>query len=267
MDYQAYVLDIDGTLIEGMKVLPGAIELITRLRSQEKQILLVTNSPLLNKTEIRGKLKRLGIKVNEEEILTPIDGLLYYLEQKSNRDGAILSMTDPLIVKELIKNNIDCFLPTEWDQLSPISHVLVGMHDTLTYQDLVIGLKALDQGGELLGMNADLFCPIDGGRKPDSGAIISCLELTSGKCCTFVGKPTIWMQHIIREHLQYDVKDSLFVGDSLLTDIKIGAELNMDTLLVKTGVQSFANGINKQIRPKYELPTLEHALKRMECQI
>ncbi|WP_062051405.1 HAD hydrolase family protein [Bacillus sp. JCM 19034] len=73
--YQTFILDIDGTLIRGDEVLPGAKELLILLRQQQKQIILATNNPADSHLQIFERLMKMGLLINKHEIVTPIDAI------------------------------------------------------------------------------------------------------------------------------------------------------------------------------------------------
>ena len=81
-DYQTFIFDMDGTLIEGDTVLPGTLDLLHDLRNHKKQILLATNCPRWSKQSLAERLQQLGIAVFPHEIVTPVDALAAYFENE-----------------------------------------------------------------------------------------------------------------------------------------------------------------------------------------
>ena len=68
-----FVFDMDGTLYLGDRVLPGAAELICRLRALGGSILFFTNNASHNPSFYYNKLKRMGFDPREGEVLTSGD--------------------------------------------------------------------------------------------------------------------------------------------------------------------------------------------------
>ncbi|MDZ5473292.1 HAD-IIA family hydrolase [Bacillus sp. 31A1R] len=234
--YGTYIFDIDGTLIRGNEALLGAVETLKHLRETNTQILLVTNNPAETKGEISKRLNQIGFEIRKQEIITPIDALKIYFQ---NHQPTILAITNNSIKEEM--RNLGWQVVSEYTNSLPISYVLMGMSQEITYKDFVEGVRALDNGASLLGMNPDLFCPTQEGRVPDTGALLSCLELSTGQKATIVGKPTKWMRRAILSAIHHPVSQSVFIGDSPYTDLAMGVELGMDTVLLHTGITKYKN--------------------------
>lgn len=65
------LIDLDGVLYQGAKVIPGAAEVIQWIEDQSIPHLFVTNTTSLPRKKIVEKLISLGFKVAEKSILTP----------------------------------------------------------------------------------------------------------------------------------------------------------------------------------------------------
>ncbi len=252
--YQTYIFDIDGTLIRGKQVLPGVIPFLDYLRSHNKQLIFATNNPVETKESIHRRLWNLGIIQSVTEIITPIDAIHTYLLTEKKVSN-IMAITSEEIKEELGRLGWDAIGQHGGNQ-TDVSHVIVGMNPDLTYKSLSHGLKAIDHGAVLIGLNPDFYCPTEDGRIPDTGSLLACLELASGTKGLIMGKPTKWMQQSIKRINKHEDSLSIVIGDSPYTDIKLGMEMGMDTLLLNTGLRSFDKK-KVEITPTYILDTLE----------
>ncbi len=261
-DYQTFIFDMDGTLIEGDTVLPGTLDLLHDLRNHKKQILLATNCPRWSKQSLAERLQQLGIAVFPHEIVTPVDALAAYFENEFSSVRLLGLIAQP-VAEELRSLGFHLVEPEKW-QGKQVSHVLLGMYEELTYKHLCLALKALDQGACLMAMNPDRFGPVPGGRIPDSGALAACLELSSGQKAVFLGKPSPWIQRAIKDRLQSSVDACLLIGDSPYTDIQIGETLGMDTVLLRSGIGSFVED-DLGVKPTYRFPTLDAFYHEYRC--
>lgn len=257
-DFEIIIFDIDGTLISGDQVLPGSIEFIKQLRDLQKKILLVTNNPMETKQMICTRLMRMGLLFEEHELVTPLDAITHFLKS-SHQPIRIFSLANAAVTEELNKRGIAIY--SSRDDSIHYSHVLVGMNHELTYAQLMIGLQIIDQGAELVGLNSDPFCPTEFGRKPDTGSIIALLETASGQKGVHIGKPTQWMQMAIQSQINTSPEKCLFIGDSPFTDIKIGQEMGMKTILIRSNAFSAViEGLPTYIYPNLT-PLLNQQLK------
>lgn len=69
-DGRGYLFDLDGTLVQGNRVLPGAKELLEALASRGDPYAVITNNTAFSRKDHARRLKRLGLPVSEEQILT-----------------------------------------------------------------------------------------------------------------------------------------------------------------------------------------------------
>jgi ribonucleotide monophosphatase NagD (HAD superfamily) len=67
--YDAYIFDLDGTIYLGDALLPGAADVITRIRSQGRRTLFLSNNPTRTRPEYAAKLTRLGIPTVETDVV------------------------------------------------------------------------------------------------------------------------------------------------------------------------------------------------------
>src|SRR5690606_33207869 len=218
------------------------------------QVLFATNNPAATQTIIASNLQRLGLLAYPEEVITPIDAVHIFLEQEE-KPLSILGLINPLVSAELVKRGWQVTPAPEGKLFKRYSHLLLGMNQALTYQDLAIGLKHLDKGSKLLVLNPDLFCPVPDGRIPDSGALSSVFEICTGREGIVVGKPTQWMQQAIESKLSAPPTQCIFIGDSPFTDIKMGLAMGMDTLFLQSGVSLFVKPPH-DVQPTYSFTNL-----------
>lgn len=96
---------------------------------------------------------------------------------------------------------------------------------------------------------------------PATGALISPIEIATGKKAYFVGKPNpLMLRHGLRL-LGCHSADIAFIGDRMDTDIIAGIECNIDTVLVLSGVTAKEEISNFPYRPKYVLNGVGDLLK------
>lgn len=65
-----FVLDLDGTIYLGDRLLPGAAEFITTAKEKGRRVLFFTNNTSRSPMEYVERLSRMGIPVTREDILT-----------------------------------------------------------------------------------------------------------------------------------------------------------------------------------------------------
>ena len=83
--FKTFIFDLDGTKWDWEKIFPGVEETISELREKGKQILFVTNNSLLTRRGLVKKLKRMGIEVKENELITSCRVICEYLKNKPKK--------------------------------------------------------------------------------------------------------------------------------------------------------------------------------------
>lgn len=68
-DFDAFLIDLDGVVYVGDTPVPGAGDAVRALRAVGKHLLFLPNDPRSSREEYAAKLRRLGVEVQEPEIL------------------------------------------------------------------------------------------------------------------------------------------------------------------------------------------------------
>ena len=132
-------------------------------------------------------------------------------------------------------------------------YVVVGETSTYSFEKIEKAVNLVRNGAKLIGANPDITGPTEKGIMPATGALISPIEIATGKKAYFVGKPNpLMLRHGLKK-LGCHSQDIAFVGDRMDTDIIAGIESNVDTVLVLSGVTAMEDIDRYPYRPKYIL--------------
>ena len=69
-DKKGFICDMDGVIYHGNKILPGVKEFVNWLQTENKSFLFLTNSSERSPMELRQKLQRMGLDVDEKHFYT-----------------------------------------------------------------------------------------------------------------------------------------------------------------------------------------------------
>lgn len=234
-DYKGYLFDIDGTIVLGDILIPGAKEKIEELRECGKKIGFYTNNSSKNPKSYIGKFKKLGIEVELKEIITAGAVLADYLV--NNCKNKKIFMVGTKDFKEYCKGMGIKILDEEDEfDFSEIEIVVVTLDSELNYKKLEIACKLLHGDVEYLAANEDLVYPVEAGVfLPDCRAICNIIELCTKKIPKYFGKPKKVMLDYALRNLNLSKEETVIVGDRLYTDIASGYTNGCDTILVLTG--------------------------------
>ncbi len=249
--HDGYVFDLDGTLYVGDDQVPGAAEAIAGLRAGGARIAFLTNKPLEAPIDYARKLRRLGIPVDDDEIVSSTDALVRYLSQHA--EGArIYAIAEPLVIGILTGAGFEMTADPDTTDV-----VVVSFDRTFDYEKLRTGFLAVRAGARIVATNPDPYCPTPDGGLPDCGAILAALEVATGADAeAVVGKPSPYMAAAVLDRLGTDPSRTLLVGDRLGTDIRMARAAGMRAALVMTGVTTTAELEGAEDRPDFVLQSV-----------
>jgi NagD protein len=249
--YGGYLLDLDGTIYRGDRLLPGAREAVEALRAAGAGLLFLSNKPIETRADYARTLTRLGLPTRDDEVLNSGLVMADYL-QRHARGARLFVIGERPLVEEMRAAGFEVT-----EDPSRIDVVVIAFDRTFDYRKLDIALQASKRGARLVATNPDRTCPVDGGEIPDCAAMIGAVEGATGRRVeAIVGKPSPLMIEAALARLGgRPASEVLMVGDRLETDIQMGNRAGMDTALVLTGVTRREEVAGSAWRPTH---VLEH---------
>ena len=237
-DKKGFICDMDGVIYHGNFLLPGVKEFLNWLNANGKKFLFLTNSSERSPRELQMKLARLGLDVPEEHFYTSALATATFLSAQRPGCSAYV-IGEPGLINALYN--------------AGITMNEVGETRSYNFEKLERAIHLVQKGARLIGTNSDLTGPVEGGIVPATRALISPIELATGKQAYFVGKPNpLMMRHALKQ-LGTSREDTAIIGDRMDTDIVAGIETELDTVLVLSGVTSREMLGNFPYCPKYVL--------------
>lgn len=233
-DFRAYLLDLDGVIYRGERLLPGARALVDWLDASGRKALYLSNNSVQTPAEVAAKLAHLGMPRPEERTLTAGDAAVRAIAERFP-SGRVYVLGLPSIERLAA----DAGLRVVWHAAAdgPIPDVvLVALDRSLTYDRLKRGLQAILSGAAFYAVNRDPRLPVEDGFEPGTGSIATALEYASGLRAEIVGKPAPGIVQQAMRSLGVSPDETLLVGDGLDLDIVAGHAAGVTTALVLTGL-------------------------------
>ncbi|MBR5767209.1 MAG: HAD-IIA family hydrolase [Clostridia bacterium] len=225
-DKKLYIFDMDGTIYLGDRVFPFAVEYIHRLRADGRRVLFFTNNASRDGKVYFDRLTRMGFAPREGEILTSGDVTARFL--LTQRRGKTVF----LLGTESLKRSFGEAGIT----LSDEGDIVVSSFDTeLTYAGLERACTLIRGGAEYLCTHPDLNCPTENGFIPDSGSIAAAITASTGVAPRYFGKPNADTAEMIFSYTGIPASDACVFGDRLYTDVALGKNSGMTSVLVLSG--------------------------------
>ena len=230
---KTFLFDMDGTIYLGGNILPGAIETLEVLEKRGIKYFFLTNNSSRSSAYYVQKLAKMGIKTREENIIISTHSLITYLKTAGGKKLFVLGTDD-------LKNHLKDAGYKIVDDETP-DYVVVGFDTGLNYQNLSKATQYVDAGVPYVASHPDVRCPVEGGRFiPDCGSILALIKTATGKECTMItGKPGRHMVQTVLDLTGQDPSELAVVGDRLYTDIALGKNSGITSVLVLSGETCF----------------------------
>ncbi|GIK36907.1 MAG: acid sugar phosphatase [Chloroflexota bacterium] len=227
-EIRLFLLDMDGTVYLGDKLLPGAVEFIELLAAHDINYLFLTNNSSKHRGQYAEKLAHFGLAVSPEKIFTSGEATAIYLQQ-AKAGAKIYLVGTPALEDEFRDHGFKLV-----DAETP-DYAVLGFDTTLTYHKLWRLCDLVRAGVPYIATHPDFNCPIPGGFMPDIGAMMALVEASTGRRPdVIIGKPNPPMIAAVVERTATPVDKICMVGDRLYTDIALAAA-GVTTVLVLSG--------------------------------
>jgi NagD protein len=240
-----FIIDMDGVLYHGNKLLPGVKEFVQWLKKEEKRFVFLTNSSERTPKELKEKLSRLGIQVEPGVFYTSALATAMFLAGQKPRGSAFIIGEAGLI-------NALYNVGYTMNNVNP-DYVVMGETRTYSYEKLERAVNLVLHGAKLVGTNPDLTGPIENGIAPATKALIAPIELATGRNAYFVGKPNPLMMRNALKKIGCTREESIIIGDRMDTDIVAGIESEIDTCLVLSGITDREAMVKFAYAPRFVL--------------
>jgi len=225
---KGFICDMDGVIYHGNMLLPGVKEFVEWLIKEEKPFLFLTNSSERTAAELREKLSRLGVEVDEKVFYTSALATAAFISsQRPNGSAYIIGeagLINALYNVGYTMNNIDP------------DYVIVGDTHSYSFDKIAHAVKLVLKGAKLIGTNPDITGPVEDGIIPATKALIAPIEIATGRKAYFVGKPNPLMMRIALKKIGCSTEETVIIGDRMDTDIIAGIESEIETCLVLSGI-------------------------------
>ena len=217
------ILDLDGTLVRGHEVIPGARELLARWRGR---YVVVSNNSTDTAAGLAPRLQALGLPVRADALVLAGEQALRHIARGHPRARLLLRGSEALracaagLGLALVPRNADI--------------VLLARDLAFDYAALQSLARELARGAALMVSNGDLTHPgPQGSLVPETGALLQAvLACAPGVRPRILGKPAPMLFEEGLRRLALPAEDVTVIGDNARTDALGAVRLGMAYLLV-----------------------------------
>jgi len=237
-DFDLFLIDQFGVLHNGVEPYPGAVDTLEKLKSKNKQVVIISNSGKRANVNV-SRLANFGFKTSLFDNVVTSGEVAFHRLASRLHDTSIKS----------------CFLIARDNDVSAIERLDLILEKDASSADLIIigGSEAeqyseddyRDQLRDAAKRNIPCICTnpdkkmlTKTGLQFGAGRIAEIYEALGG-AVEWIGKPhPAIYRHILSLHNDYDTQRVLCIGDSTEHDIAGGKNVNLKTLLVMTGINA-----------------------------
>lgn len=242
---KCFLFDMDGTIYLEDSILPGTLETLNKLDELGIKYYFLTNNSSRDSLYYKNKVKNMGIDIAEEKILISTHSSIYYLNKKGAKKLFVLGTKE--LKEDLKKTGFE--LITEGNK--QVDYVVVGFDLQLNYENLCIACQYVDEGVPYMATHPDVRCPMKNGKYiPDCGSFINLINTATGKACqAFTGKPSQYMIDVVLKKTGFVTADLAVVGDRIYTDIALGKNNDILSILLLSGEATLADLKTSSVQP------------------
>lgn len=246
-DYDALLLDLDGTVYRGEEVVDGAGQAVDVAHGRGVKVRFVTNNASRGPAEVAAHLTALGIRAVPAEVSTSAQAAAAVLAAKLEPGTTVLVVGTEALVHEVEQKG----LRTTRVHDDAVQAVVQGLDKDTSWRDLAEACVAIRNGALWVACNVDPTLPTERGPLPGNGSLVAALRMATASEPLVAGKPAVPLMDEAMKSA--DAERPLVVGDRLDTDIAGAVAAGLDSLLVFTGVSTAQDLLDasEDMRPTY----------------
>jgi NagD protein len=223
-----YLTDMDGVILRGRTLIPGAAEFVERLRAKDIPFLILTNNSQYTQRDLQVRLSFMGLEVPPEAIFTSALATAQFLDDQ-RPEGRAYVIGESGLTTAL--HDIGYVLTDQEPE-----YVVLGETTAYSFERISRAIRFVSAGARFIATNPDVMGPGEGGIVPATGAVAALISAATGVKPYFVGKPNPLMMRTALRTINAHSENSVMIGDRMDTDIVAGLESGLRTILVLTGV-------------------------------
>lgn len=233
-DIGGFVFDVDGTLVhrgpDGRgRPIPGAVEVLERIRASGRPLVLFTNGSHVPAREIAHGLQRDGLPIADDEVLTPIESAISYLRRRHAGQRVLPLVTD--VIRERMASQGIAVTGDEGAEVVLVAHV-----DRVELTELERAARAVSRGAPLLtGSYVPGYAGANGLIFSRGAMVTAGIAKVTGARPRVVGKPSRAAVGELRAHFGLPAGRLAVIGDDLALDVRLGRMGGSRTVLVRSG--------------------------------
>lgn len=267
-ELEALIFDIDGVLLVENRPMPGSEDLLDKLRRKQVVISLLTNDASHSVEQKAFSLKKCGLEISPEEIVSSGDGLVDFVRKRDLLGKTFFVMGD--FGAPCFGERAGLVITRDLERLPSCEGVIVG-EENFDWDSVINGVVnyfIARPENLLIVPNPDEYFPKAGGRiQIGAGGIARFMERVLGAYGVtlepqYLGKP--YSSIFIHNHLHLekrlgksvDRRSVLMIGDHLEADIQGANDFGYRSALLLSGITNTGHVERSRVKPELSFRTL-----------
>jgi 4-nitrophenyl phosphatase len=246
---EGFMFDVDGTLLLSdrslgrYEVLPGAIDVLSALKERSTPFVLLTNGSAYPPAEQAAKLRKVGLPVDDEQMLTPSSITADLMRRRGVKSALVLGLRG--VGHALQEAGIETRYTGE-PHATEVDAVYVGWHPDCGMKDIEAAANAIWAGARFYVASDVPFFATKQGRTPGySYAIVGALRRLTKASHIITGKPSLHALRFVAKRLGLPLDKVGVVGDDPLVEVIMARRGGATAFGVTTGMTSLEDWMSQ----------------------
>ena len=254
--YDSLLADLDGVVYEGGLAIEPAPAVINALQARGIPVGYVTNNSSRRPETVAEQLQGFGIDAQPSQIIGSAAAGVELLAQLIPAGSRVLVVGGDGLRSAVEGAGFE-LVP---DSTFHPAGVIQGFAPDVSWKNLAEAAYSIQNGAKWVATNQDWTIPQERGLAPGNGTLVSAVHTAVGILPPIAGKPEPAIFDVAVRKL--NLKNPIFVGDRLDTDIAGANRAGMASAVVMTGVCTRKEllGAKPNERPRYIISTMDELL-------
>lgn len=237
-----FMFDVDGTLLlsdrslGGYELLPGAVEVLSALKDRSVPYVLLTNGSAYPPVDQSARLRKLGLPVEEHQMLTPSSVTADHMARNRIRRALVLGTRG--VGHALVEAGVETTYTGE-PRATEVDAVYVGWHPECGMKDIDAAAHAIWGGAKLyVASDVPFFATKQGRTIGYTFAIVAAIRRLTKARAILTGKPSLHALRFVAGRLGVPMRRIAVVGDDPLVETIMAHRAGATSFGVTTGTTS-----------------------------
>ncbi len=250
--YDLAMFDLDGVVYVSGAAIDGVPDRLRRVREAGVHLAFVTNNASRTPEKVAANLVKLGIEASPDDVVTSAQAAARVLRGRFGAGARVLLLGGAGLEAALAAEDLVAVA-------EPVDVVAVvsGYGPEVLWKDIMRAATLVKGGLPYVASNTDMTIPTDYGLAPGHGLLVKAISDFAGVQPVVAGKPA---RPLLDETVRrVGGQRPLMIGDRLDTDIEGARVVEVDSLLVMTGVTHLPELVaaTPELRPTYVAADME----------